>query len=150
MKWVLTSQLLPVPHTIYSRKTRGTMDGIQGTLSRFTAAFSQLDLDGMMICYANDATAFFPVAHHATFLYGKEEIREAFAKVLSKIRAAGFNSIKLDLEDVKVQRFGDASIATFHIRDGDLSRRTLVLTRSRDEWLIQHLHASNAPLEETQ
>jgi len=126
------------------------MDGIQGTLSRFTAAFSQLDLDGIMICYASDATAFFPIAHQATFLDGKEEISEAFAKVLSKIRAAGFNSIKLDLEDVKVQRFGDAAIATFHIRDGDLSRRTLVLTRSHDEWLIQHLHASNAPLEETQ
>ena len=49
----------------------------------------------------------------------------------------------------RVQRFGDAAIATFHIRDGDLSRRTLVLRRSHDEWLIQHLHASNAPLEET-
>jgi len=70
------------------------MDGIQGTLSRFTAAFSQLDLDGMMICYASDATAFFPIAHHASFLDGKEEISEAFAKVISKIRAAGFNSIK--------------------------------------------------------
>jgi len=125
------------------------MDGIQGTLSRFTAAFSQLDLDGIMICYANDATAFFPIAHHTTFLDGKEEISEAFAKVISKIRAAGVNSIKLNSEDVKVQRFGDAAIATFHIRDGDLSRRTLVLTRSHDEWLIQHFHASNAPLEET-
>lgn len=147
---ICASQVFPVPYTLYSRKTRGTMDGIQGTLSRFTAAFSRLDLDGMMICYANDATAFFPIAHHATFLDGKEEISEAFAKVLSKIRAAGFSSIKLDLEDVKVQRFGGAAIATFHIRDGDLSRRTLVLTRSRDEWLIQHLHASNASLEKTQ
>ena len=147
---ICTSQVFPVPYTLYSRKTRGTMDGIQGTLSRFTSAFSQLDLDGMMICYASDATAFFPIAHHATFLDGKEEIREAFARVISKIRAAGLNRIKLDLEEGKVQRFGDTAIATFHIRDGDLSRRTLVLTRSRDEWLIQHLHASNAPLEETQ
>lgn len=131
-------------------KTRGTMDGIQGTLSRFNTAFSKLDLDGMMMCFANDATAFFPIAHRTTFLNGKEEIGEAFTNVISKIRAAGLNGIRLDLEDVKVQRFGNAAIATFHIRDGDLSRRTLVLRRSHDDWLIQHLHASNAPLEETQ
>ena len=126
------------------------MDVIQGTLSRFITAFSKLDLDGMMMCFANNATAFFPIAHQATFLDGKEEIVEAFANVISKIRAKGLNGIKLDLEDVNIQRFGDAAIATFHIRDGDLSRRTLVLRRLHDDWLIQHLHASNAPLEETQ
>ncbi len=126
------------------------MDDIQGTLSRFITSFSKLDLEGMMTYFAKDATSFFPIAHRATFLDGKEEIGNAFAKVISKIRAAGLNSIKLEIEDVKVQRFGDAAIATLHIRDGDLSRRTLVLRRVHDEWLIQHLHASNAPLEETQ
>jgi len=101
------------------------------------------------MCFYNDATAFFPIAHRTTFLDGKAEIDEAFSNVISKIHTAGINSIRLDLEDVKVQRFGDAAIATFHIRDGDLSRRTLVLRRSHDDWLIQHLHASNGPLEET-
>ena len=126
------------------------MDGIQGTLSRFNAAFSKLDLDGMMMCFTDDSTSFFPIAHRATFLDGKDEIGDAFANVISKIRAAGLDGIKLEVEDVKVQRFGDAAIATFHIRDGDLSRRTLVLRRLHGDWLIQHLHASNAPLEETQ
>jgi len=125
------------------------MDYIQETLSGFNIAFSKLDIDGMMIHFTNDATAFFPIAHRTTFLDGKEEIEAAFSRVLSKIRAAGLDGIRLDVEDVKVQRFGDAAIATFHIRDGDLSRRTLVLRRSHDDWLIQHLHASNAPLEET-
>ena len=131
-------------------KTRDTMDDIQGTLSRFYAAFSKLDLDGMMMCFTDDSTSFFPIAHRATFLDGKDEIGDAFANVISKIRAAGLDGIKLEIEDVKVQRFGDAAIATFHIRDGDLSRRTLVLRRFHGDWLIQHLHASNAPLEETQ
>jgi len=131
-------------------KTRDTMDGIQGTLSRFNAAFSKLDLDGMMMCFADDSTSFFPIAHRATFLDGKDEIGDAFANVISKIHAEGLDGIKLEVEDVKVQRFGDAAIATFHIRDGDLSRRTLVLRRLHGDWLIQHLHASNAPLEETQ
>lgn len=145
---IITNYGYPIPYI--PRKTRDTMNGIQGTLSRFIAAFSKLDLDGMLICFADDATSFVPITHQTTFLDGKDEIGNAFAKVISKIRAAGLNSIKLDLEDIKIQRFGDAAIATFHIRDGDLSRRTLVLRRVHDDWLIQHLHASNAPLEETQ
>jgi ketosteroid isomerase-like protein len=131
-------------------KTFDTMDGIQGTLSRFITAFQKLDLEVMMTCFTDDATSFLPIAHRTTFLDGKDEIGDAFAKVLSKMRAAGLDSINLEIEDIKIQRFGDAAIATFHIRDGDLSRRTLVLRRVHDDWLIQHLHASNAPLEETQ
>lgn len=124
------------------------MDGIQGVLIDFLLAFSRLDLGGMMACFEDDATSFFPISHHIVMLDGKDEIREAFEKVLSKIRATGHRSIKLEPKDVKIQDFGDTAIVTFHIRDADLSRRTLVLRRKEDKWLIQHLHASNAPLGE--
>ena len=123
------------------------MDDIQSLLIRFINAFSRLDLDEMMSCYTEDATAFFPIAHRTTFLDGKEEIREAFSEVISKVHAAGLSSFKMEPEDIKIQRLGDTAIATFHIRDGDLSRRTLILRRQHEYWLIQHIHASNAPLE---
>ena len=126
------------------------MDDIQSLLIRFINAFSRLDLEEMMSCYTEDATAFFPIAHRTTFLDGKDEIREAFTEVISKVHAAGLNSLKMEPEDIKIQRLGDTAIATFHIRDGDLSRRTLILRRQHEYWLIQHLHASNAPLETTQ
>ena len=126
------------------------MDGIKEKLNEFITAFSNLDIDGMMVQFADDATAFFPIAHRSTFLDGKKAIFDAFSNVISKIRAAGLDAIRLDVEDVKIQRFGDVAVATFHIRDGDLSRRTLVLRRLHDDWLIQHLHASNAPLEKIQ
>lgn len=126
------------------------MEGIHDVLIRFINAFSRLDLDEMMSCYADDATAFFPIAHRTTFLDGKEEIRKAFSEVISKVHAAGLESLKMEPEDVKIQKLGDTAIATFQIRDDDLSRRTLVLRRDQDYWIIQHLHASNAPLEESE
>lgn len=122
------------------------MDDIQGVLIRFITGFSGLDLEEMMACFTDDATAFFPIAHRTTFIDGKKEIAEAFSEVLSKIRAAGLDRIRLDPEDVNVQQIGDVALVTFHIRDDDLSRRTLVLRRMRDGWFIQHMHASNAPL----
>jgi len=126
------------------------MDDLQGVLIRFFNAFSRLDLEGMMSCYAYEATAFFPIAHRTTFIDGKDEIRKAFANVIDKVHAAGLNSLKMEPEDVKIQMLGDTAIVTFQIRDGDLSRRTLVLRREQEYWVIQHLHASNAPLEEKQ
>ena len=124
------------------------MNGIQGLLMDFLYSFSKLDLDGMMACFEDDATSFFPISHHIVMLDGKAEIRDAFENVISKVRAAGRKRIKLEPEDVKIQDFGDTAIVTFHIRDADLSRRTLVLRKKEEKWLIQHLHASNAPLGE--
>ncbi len=132
------------------RKTHNIMDEIHDTLSKFITAFSTLDLENMMTCFTNNATSFFPIAHETKILDRKNEIRNAFSKVIFKIRSTGLSNIRLKPEDVRIQRFGETAIATFHLRNGELSRRTLVLRRIQDTWLIQHLHASNASREETQ
>ncbi len=124
------------------------MEDIQGTLSGFLRAFSELKLDEMMAFYADDATSFFPFRHYSQRLDGKEAIREEFARVFSKVRDSGATRIRLEAEDVHVQEFDGVAVVTFHIRDDDLCRRTLVLRSSRGRWLIEHLHASNAPLPE--
>ena len=124
------------------------MEELQGTLSGFLRAFSELKLDEMMAYYTDDATSFFPIRHHPQRLDGKEAIREAFARVLSRIKDSGASSIRLEAEDVHVQEFDGVAVVTFHIRDDDLSRRTLVLRSAQGRWLIEHLHASNAPLPE--
>ena len=124
------------------------MEDLQGTLSGFLRAFSELKLDEMMAFYADDATSFFPIRHHLQRLDGKEAIRGAFARVFSKLRDSGATRIRLEAEDIHVQEFDGVAVATFHIRDDDLSRRTLVLRLSQGRWLIEHLHASNAPLPE--
>ncbi len=124
------------------------MEDIQGTLNGFLRAFSELKLDEMMAYYADDATSFFPFKHHSPRLDGKEAIRAAFARVFSKVRDSGATRIRLEAEDVHVQEFDGVAVVTFHIRDDDLSRRTLVLRSAQGRWLIEHLHASNAPLPE--
>ena len=124
------------------------MEDIQGTLNGFLRAFSELKLDEMMAYYADDATSFFPIRHHSPRLDGKEAIREAFARVLSRVRDSGATRIRLEAEDVHVREFDGVAVVTFHIRDDDLCRRTLVLKPSRGRWLIEHMHASNAPLPE--
>ena len=122
------------------------MGDIQETLDRFLSAFRNLQLDEMAGCFTEDATAFFPIAHHHARLEGREAIREAFSKVLGKIRATGATEIRLESEDVRIEAFGDTAIVTLHIRDDDLSRRTFVLRRDGDDWVIEHFHGSNAPL----
>ena len=122
------------------------MEDIKGTLNGFLRALSELNLDEMMAYYADDATTFLPHRHHSSRLDGKEAIREAFARVLSKIRASGATRIQLDAEDIHVQEFDGVAVATFHVRDTELCRRSLVLSSSEGSWLIEHFHASNAPL----
>ena len=124
------------------------MEDLQGTLSGFLRAFSDLKLDEMMAYYADDATSFFTIRHHSQRLDGKEAIREAFARVLSRVRDSGATRIWLEAEDVHIHKFDGVAVVTFHIRDADLSRRTLVLKSAQGRWLIEHLHASNAPLPE--
>ena len=122
------------------------MKDIQGTLHRFLRAFSKLQLNEMMRFFTDDATAFFPIEHQPLRLVGKEAINEAFSRVLARVRASGATQIRLDDEDIRVQMFDDVAVVTFHIRDDDLSRRTLVLRHTRGGWRIEHLHGSNAPL----
>ncbi len=124
------------------------MEELHGTLSGFLRAFSEMKLDEMMAYYADEATSFFPIRHHSQRLDGKEAIRTAFARVFSKVRDSGATRIRLEAEDVHVQELVDVAVVTFHIRDDDLSRRTLVLRSSQGRWMIEHLHASNAPLPE--
>jgi ketosteroid isomerase-like protein len=110
-------------------------------------AFSQLQLDEMLACFADDATAFFPVEHQRLRLSGKPAIRAAFARVLAGVRAGGAIQLRLEQEDVLVQTFGELAVITFHLAGEHLSRRTFVLRRAGDRWLIVHFHGSNAPLE---
>jgi ketosteroid isomerase-like protein len=117
-------------------------------LADFLRAFSRLDLDAMLDCFAPDATAFFPGEHQRTRLDDRAAIRTAFAAVLSRLRAVGAVSIPLAAEDLFVQEYGDTAVATFHLRGEHLSRRTVVLHRRTEGWRIVHMHASNAPLQE--
>ena len=120
------------------------MQSVQVSLRQFLSAFAQLRLDEMLSYFAEDATAFFPVEHQRERLNGKAEIREAFGRVLEKVRATGATTIRLDAEDMVEQSFDGTYIFTFHLRGQHLSRRTFVLRERAGEWRIIHFHGSNA------
>ena len=119
-------------------------------LNHFVQAFEALDLKGIMECFSQDATSFFPVHHYPHKINDKAEITEQFRNVISKIKEAGLTRISLPVQDLDIFEFGEVALATFHIMDNDLSRRTIVLKKENGTWLITHLHASNAPLEDTE
>ena len=121
------------------------MQSVQSTLNRFLTAFSQLQLDDMLACFADDATAFFPAEHQRLRLTGKAAIGAAFAQVLARVRGTGAMQLRLDAEGVQIQAFGDVAVITFHILGDHLSRRTFVVRRTDDQWLIVHFHGSNVP-----
>jgi ketosteroid isomerase-like protein len=123
-------------------------DTAQALLSAFLHAFSLLDINAMLDCFAPEATAFFPVEHQRTRLEDRDAIRIAFDSVLQRVRTAGASCMALVPENLVMQECGDTAVATFHLRGDHLSRRTVVLQRQESGWRIVHLHASNAVLEE--
>jgi ketosteroid isomerase-like protein len=120
------------------------VDEIQATLQTFLDAFSKLDLETMISCFADDSTAFFPSEHQIERLVGKTSIKNAFNDVITKVKRSGAGNLKLETKDVIAQRFGEVAILTFQIFDTQTSRRTLVMKRGLEGWQVIHMHASNA------
>jgi ketosteroid isomerase-like protein len=121
-------------------------------VSRFLAAFENLDLPAFIACFADDATVFFPTPEPPQRFDGKAAIREHFDHVFAAIRRNSDSPAppyhKLDPEDLEFQLVNaDTVVVTFHLRNAErLGRRTLVLANVHGTWLIVHLHASNTPV----
>jgi len=115
-------------------------------LNEFVDAFSNLKWEKFTACFADDATAFFPPS--AKFPYranNKKEIENIFSLVFENAKKQKQSApyIIIQPKDVKIQMAGTVAIVTFLLNDpGMLGRRTIVLQKMNDEWLIIHLHAS--------
>jgi ketosteroid isomerase-like protein len=113
------------------------------TLNEFLKKFSSLNHSEMMIFFSQDATAFFPLGYQAQRLNNKNEISVGFKKVINHMKKIGLSKISLEPQDIYIQHFNEVAIATFHFKGENLSRRTIVLRKIENNWLIEHLHASN-------
>ena len=133
---------------------------VEAALREFLRAFENCDLPKMERFFAPDCVSFDQVIAGS--------VAHAVADLTSYRRCAGMppsmRRIALDLprtkpgppyhslvpQDVTIQVFGDAAVATFHIeRDGILRRRTIVFAKRDEDWKIVHLHASSVQLHET-
>jgi uncharacterized protein (TIGR02246 family) len=121
---------------------------VRAFVLQFLRAFEDLDMPRFIDCFADDATAFFPVPEPPSRVDGKPAIRSRFETVFAAIRGGapgGPPYHRLVPEDLAVQAIDCGSaVVTFHLRNAERTARlTLVLRRENDWWLIVHLHASN-------
>jgi len=118
----------------------------------FLRAFENLDMQQFIACFADSATVFFPMPEPPQRVDGKRAIQQRFERVFSSIRSTATSGPPfhhLGPEDLKVQMMsGQTAVVSFQLRNSErIGRRTLVLIKTNGQWLIFHLHASNAPIE---
>jgi uncharacterized protein (TIGR02246 family) len=127
-------------------------------IDAFVRAMENLDTEAMAAVFAEDATVFMPFEEVPRRLVGRDEIRNIFGRFFEGARKPGTGPpyMKLNPLDVQTQQFGDTAIVTFHLGripdaastgPSSFSRRTFVLQRQGDRWVVKHLHASNMRLE---
>jgi len=124
---------------------------IEAFTRKFLHAFENLDMKQFIACFADDATVFFPMPEPPERVQGKQAIQQRFEQVFASIRSTAksgppFHHLKP--EDLAIQLMpNQAAVVSFHLRNAErIGRRTLVLTKTSGQWLITHLHASNAPI----
>jgi ketosteroid isomerase-like protein len=128
--------------------------GPAGAIHGFIHGLNTADVDAVLEMFSDEATVFGPFIASPARLEGGEAIRNLFEPLFSQLRKSGDGPMYMNLEprDVHVQEFGDSAVVTFHLgpipadsveRPYSFSRRTVVVKRSADRWLIAHLHASN-------
>lgn len=116
----------------------------EAAVRAFVSAFNALDRTRFDALFAEDVTLFFPSAPFPVRrIEGKKATLSWFGRFFDSMRERGANP-RIQPQDLKVQVYGDAAVATFHLGGGEnVGRRTVVLRRQRGRWAIAHLHASS-------
>jgi ketosteroid isomerase-like protein len=148
--------LIPVAalFLLMSQPASGNESDPVSTAEAFVEALSRADLPALIDLFADDATLFSPSPRSPERIDGKDSIQRLFEPILSRLRQSGDGPVYMNLvpRDLKAQVMGDTAIVTFHLgqvpkepagQPYSFSRRTVVLQRTADRWLIVHLHASS-------
>jgi ketosteroid isomerase-like protein len=130
----------------------GDRVAIEAFTRKFLRALEDLDMQQFIACFADNATVFFPMPEPPDRVEGKRAIQQRFERVVASIRGtakSGPPFHHLAPEDLTVQIMpGQTAVVSFHLRNSErIARRTLVFINTNGQWLILHLHASNAPIE---
>jgi uncharacterized protein (TIGR02246 family) len=130
-----------------SAQDEPSQDNPMLTVQAFVRSNEAGDVERTLNTFDDAATVFFP-GERPQLASGKATIREVFVKIFEQRKGP----VTITLRDVNVQRFGNTAIVTAHLRDlpaatvqeaTTFPRRTFVLQRVADRWLIVHLHASS-------
>lgn len=123
---------------------------VQQAVEVFLTAFRNLEWEAFLATFAEEATVFFPFPDHPRRADGKPAIAAIFQPFFAQVRRqrpGGPPYLTLDPCDVQITQEDTSALVTFHLHDpGVLCRRTLVLHKRNERWLIRHLHGSNLPI----
>jgi len=119
-------------------------------VSEFVNALNAFDAERLGRTFAEDITTFFPgPPFPAARIQGRAAVQGAFAQLFAQLRQRGTRGASLSPRGLDVQLYGDTAIATFHlVGQQEVGRRTLVMRRAGGRWLVAHMHASIAPIQQ--
>jgi len=112
---------------------------VRAAMASFMDALNNLDAARISAAFAEDATAFFPLAQ-PQLANGRAEIDAVFRRYVEGQKGQKTNIVP---QDLKIETGGDLALVTFQVPGGSTARRTFVFRRSGGRWLITHMHASN-------
>ena len=105
-------------------------------------ALNSLDVEGMAKYFADDITAFVPLAQPQR-ADDKPAVVEIFRRYVERTRTTTSHT-NLVPEDLQIDVRGETAIVSFHLRSTDaVGRRTFIFHRQDGRWLIIHFHASS-------
>lgn len=129
--------LLLVSGCATSRRT-----DVRDAMSDWMDALNALDESRVVDAFADNATAFFPVAK-AERVDGKD----AIAAIFHEYFAGSTKKTNIVPEELRVDQRDDTAVVTFNVHNPSaVSRRTFIWRWERGAWRIVHMHASNTPI----
>jgi hypothetical protein len=142
---------VPVPATAAAETSTAGAAGVRQVVDAFVECLNTADIDAFSALLAPDATVFFPLAPINGLLDGKAEVVKVFTIFFDSVHhdGGGPRYMELKPEGLKIQLYGATAVATFHFTGKAMySRRTLVLHREGEKWMIVHMHGSGLPIQE--
>jgi ketosteroid isomerase-like protein len=121
---------------------RAGADSVRATLEGFMSALNALDVDRIASYFADDVTAFVPLAQAAR-VEGKPALVEVFRAYCETTRKTT-PSTNIVPEKLAMDLNGSIAIVSFEFTSpASVARRTFVFRYRQGRWLISHFHASN-------
>ena len=121
---------------------RAETDSVRTTLDGFLSALNALDVNRIASYFADDVTAFVPLAQGPR-VEGKPALVEIFRTYCETTRKTT-PSTNIVPEKLTLDLNGSIAIVTFEFPSpASVARRTFVFRYRQGRWLISHFHASN-------
>lgn len=141
--------LILVVIAVFSTSTnhsQNTNKQIVDMLNAFVNDLNNLNLESFIDNFTSNATIFYP---RNTFpierVKGKEEIESEFKIFFDNVRKSQEEPPFLNIVPTEriISVYGSLAIVSLHFKLGEeFHRRTIVLEKTKNRWLINHLHAS--------